>query len=39
MVLRQALFPLSVGEHVKTHGHAEGCCGTGVYSVPGALRG
>lgn len=39
MVLCQALFPLSAGEHVQTHGHAEGCCDTGVYSVPGALRG
>lgn len=39
MVLRQALFPVPAGEHVQTHGHAEGHRGTGVHSVPGALRG
>ena len=39
MVLRQAMFPVSVGEHVQTHGHAAGRCGSGVHSVPGALRG
>lgn len=39
MVLRQALFPVPAGEHVQTHGHAEGHRGAGVHSVPGALRG
>lgn len=39
VVLRQALLPVSAGEHVQTNGHAEGRRGPGVYPVPGALRG
>lgn len=39
VVLRQALFPVSAGEHVQTHDHVAGRCGPGVSSVLGALRG
>lgn len=39
VVLRQALFPVSVGEHGQTHGRASGLCDKGVYSVSGAMWG